>query len=315
MPENPPHRVDQLARLAATKGVSRRQILKATVASCVASTFLGFPRLHVAGKGSDFLASADAQLFPPHRDEEECNNPIFGTACMAACLAAAVVCADECEATLGAKCVACAGGVERCLSTCSKELDCHCRTGVACRDRTTGTPYGPAQCCHPDEECTGVGCVPACHECEHRDWLGACVNECASGQGGVGELLGTSCCKGECVDTQNDGGNCGACGRVCQSGARCDHGVCKCFDGDIECDAICTNPLLDYHNCGLCGHVCKSNETCMNGQCVAVCPPGCTSDCCPIGWVFYANICVDPTFTCQIAPCSDAACCQSPCPV
>lgn len=103
MPEKLSNRFDELARLAATSGVNRRQLLNATGAAFLASVFLG-------GKHVNALASVFAgHPLPP---QEECNHPVVGQACFGACFATMAVCTAECVSTLGLKCVACMGGVE-----------------------------------------------------------------------------------------------------------------------------------------------------------------------------------------------------------
>lgn len=142
-------------------------------------------------------------------------------------------------------------------------------------------------------------------------------------------------CNGTCIDSHTDAANCGQCGMSCPSGATCVGGQCKCPPGSEDCcgvcvvageccgcvecatprtcchGSICTNLMTDPGNCGACDHACGGGTPCIEGSCTPGCP-GCTPDCCPPGWVLYDNLCVDPTFTCQNAPCTDAACCQQP---
>ena len=107
------------------------------------------------------------------------------------------------------------------------------------------------------------------------------------------------------------------CCDVCVVSGQC-CGCVSCPPPRVCCDAttnLCTDLMTDVHNCGACGATCAGTDSCVNGQCVSAsaCPPGCTSDCCPPGWVLYDELCVDPTFTCQINPCTDADCCQTTC--
>jgi hypothetical protein len=88
-------------------------------------------------------------------------------------------------------------------------------------------------------------------------------------------------CGGECVDLMTDMENCGACGRVCQSGlvgVACIEGECHrvtcpaaltdCGTGDGPRPYLehCFDLATDPNNCGECGNVCASG-LCAAGVC------------------------------------------------
>jgi hypothetical protein len=281
MADTTPQRFDDLARLASTS-VSRRTILKAAGTTFLTSAVLGFPRL-----GLGLTSDASAQTL--QQPTEECNNFVLGQACFGACFAAYFVCAGECAASLGIKCAACMGGVERCFRSCSKEADCHCVTGTPCRS-SNGTPWGPAQCCAPDQECNAWNvCAPRCKSCEERNWLGDCVSKCSAGQ---------TCCDGRCVDTMTDPTNCGSCGDACAPSEPCCLGACCSAIGSGTTDGgVCCPPSSFGPRC---------------------CPPG-TTDCClgPTGYACCGSgqKCCTNAYTqwCCDAPSSSDGCAQSMC--
>jgi hypothetical protein len=237
-------RWDELARLAATKGVSRRQVLKAAGATLTASVLLGCTSRSTPPRSA---LSRNAQL-PTQPEQEVCSNEILGQTCyFVGCGAAMASCVAVCATPNKVACATCLGGVERCMRSCGKELNCHCVTGVACRD-SFGVPFGPAYCCHPpEEECFAGLCVPACKACEHRSWSGGCVSDCKTNE---------SCCNGTCIDTQSNLDNCGFCGNKCTGGQTCQGGICSCPTGLILCNHICVDIHTDKSNCGFCGNIC-----------------------------------------------------------
>ncbi len=69
-----------------------------------------------------------------------------------------------------------------------------------------------------------------------------------------------------------DRSNCGACRRVCGSGAVCAAGTCLCPSGGLECAGACVDTNIDTMNCGTCGHPCAVGETCASGICRCLAP-------------------------------------------
>lgn len=93
--------------------------------------------------------------------------------------------------------------------------------------------------------------------------------------GGPGCPAGQVKCKGKCVNTQTDAGNCGACGTVCPAGQTCSNGHC-CPAGQTYCGGACMNLSADVNNCGACGHICpggnpNGSPICQNGTCGFTC--------------------------------------------
>jgi hypothetical protein len=108
-----------------------------------------------------------------------------------------------------------------------------------------GCPKGK-ECCQINSDPTGP--VYACVQ-------GKCENKCG-GSGGVQCAPGQVCCKGECVDTNSDLTNCGACGNACPAGQSCNKGVCGDKNNNCEFDWQCNR---------------ADGERCCDGECAA-CP-------------------------------------------
>jgi len=81
--------------------------------------------------------------------------------------------------------------------------------------------------------------------------------------------LGLTTCGDECVNTQKDEQNCGACSASCYSGYLCSAGTCvlSCQLGLAACGGQCVNLYKDEENCGQCGFICASNQRCNLGAC------------------------------------------------
>jgi hypothetical protein len=121
------------------------------------------------------------------------------------------------------------------------------------------------------------------------------TSACSNGACACTKSSDTVCGAG-CADLQTDPLNCGACGRICYTGAPCVNGACgfcqstgcPCPDGTFACitnanDIACTDWLSDPKSCGSCPTTCGTNEVCYQGSCTATCPTGlvsCGTTCC-----------------------------------
>ncbi|MFO0652668.1 MAG: MXAN_6577-like cysteine-rich protein [Polyangiales bacterium] len=85
-------------------------------------------------------------------------------------------------------------------------------------------------------------------------------------------------CDGACADLSHSEIHCGACGRRCAAGERCELGVCTltCADGLSRCAGVCRDMQTDRANCGACGHACAAGEVCAAGRCAVSCGAGLT---------------------------------------
>ena len=96
---------------------------------------------------------------------------------------------------------------------------------------------------------------------------------------------GKTSCQNSCVDPQsfqNDSGNCGKCGFVCQGGRSCSAGNCVCPADLTLCNGICVNTTTDSNNCGKCGVFCDPVVVGGVGACAAgtcVCPSSAPTIC------------------------------------
>jgi hypothetical protein len=73
---------------------------------------------------------------------------------------------------------------------------------------------------------------------------------------------GESLCSSVCTNESSDSGNCGACGKTCNTsgGEVCSSGTCGCTTGLTDCgtpgSGTCDNLTNDNNNCGMCGKTC-----------------------------------------------------------
>lgn len=192
--------------------------------------------------------------------QEECSgacrdvqvDPSNCGACDAACAAGELCSAGMCQTSCGAGTTECSG---------------------VCRDLTTDRLHCGAcdATCASGEICAGGMCVVSCPD-GLVDCGGSCVDpdidpafcgaslDCAGANAGVdctaaGELCvagtcemaacseGETVCGAACVDTTNDGTNCGACGVTCAVGAFCVGAVCSEPDCSGGATRLSTNPL------------------------------------------------------------------------
>jgi hypothetical protein len=179
-------------------------------------------------------------------------------------------------------------------------------------------PTGAEVCNGLDDDCDGLDDTSDPDIDTSSDPLncGFCDNAC--------DFLNSSCCTGECTNTQNNILNCGGCDISCESGLdpECcdigDTGLCvdlafeddHCGECDEECphpgdsigkttccDSGCIDTQTDVENCGSCGHTCAADEQCCAGSCQATdsndfcgdCSTDCNDDsevCCEDGGGF-----------------------------
>ncbi len=106
--------------------------------------------------------------------------------------------------------------------------------------------------------------------------VGLAVIGCSSSSGTPGKSCAgaESICNNECIDTQTDPNNCGACAIACKPGEVCNAGACalSCGTGSTQCGASCFDTKVDPKNCGACGTVCNAGQVCVGGSCSAQCP-------------------------------------------
>jgi len=123
-----------------------------------------------------------------------------------------------------------------------------------------------APSCAPGQEMCGAQCVNTNSDPNN---CGACGNSCN----------GFSCCNGQCTDTSADQNNCGACGAVCAPSQQCITDgwlINKCQSG--QCKAVTTS--CGRYRCD------QSTKTCWHS-----CTPG-AGDC------FTGNYCDSATDKC-----------------
>jgi len=101
-------------------------------------------------------------------------------------------------------------------------------------------------------------------------------------------LPGFVICDHVCVNPDYDHGNCGACGKSCDSGEVCSNGSCGPDCGSAtKCDDRCQYDDSPY-DCGTCGNQCE--VTCIGGFCVNKVGPDMA---CSDGLMSCSGICVD----------------------
>lgn len=91
-----------------------------------------------------------------------------------------------------------------------------------------------------------------------------------------------TCGETGCVDTQQDGRHCGACGNTCPAGASCNAGQCECLAGLTRCGDSCIDTTTNLQHCGNCDRACTGPSNCDAGQCA-----------CAEGFMLCNDSCVD----------------------
>jgi hypothetical protein len=108
------------------------------------------------------------------------------------------------------------------------------------------TPGEPCPGAYPCSDPAACRCAPSHALCE-----GLCFERSLG--------FRTATCGGACVLIDANDDNCGACGRRCAAGLRCDGGRCVC--PALTCNGVCTE--YDNNNCGACGRRCPLGAICQ----------------------------------------------------
>jgi hypothetical protein len=241
-------------------------------------------------------------------------------------------CATKCAADETCQ----AGQCSACVPDCAGKQCGADGCGGGCGSCPSGQTCQQGQCvCVPDcsgKTCGGDGCGGSCGTCsaDQQCHQGQCA--CPAGQ---------TACNGQCVNSQTDATNCGACGNVCDlphtTVNKCVAGGCapsQCESGWRYCggdfsQGCATDLTSDPTNCGGCGNVCPAagaheTATCSNGGCGLTCDAGwadCNndvSDGCetPLGTSANCLACGDSCAgfanECNAGLCSDSGCFATP---
>ncbi len=201
------------------------------------------------------------------------------------------VCEMSCG--VGERCCDVGGGAPQCVDVANDDNNCGVCGRVCSEGRGTHCEFGQCVCGRASQGCSGDGvhlcCPPRTDDTENycanlqQDAAdcGACgtecdpaqANACEGGQCRCGDMRGmcdgtptSTCCDppvGDtgCYDLTTSLLTCGACDNPCQSGERCDGGICTlgetscegCVAGQICCDGVC------------CGRDACGADGCMGG--------------------------------------------------
>ena len=134
------------------------------------------------------------------------------------------------------------------------------------------------------------------------------------------------------IDIEIDAENCGACGKKCAPGQRCQYGTCQCAPSESACvgdfgNEYCANLDSDRQKCGACGHQCPfverpAKSVCRLGRCELECAAGyadCdgqTSNGCETLVAADPRNCGGCGVQCDLSigqPCVNSACNMAPC--
>ncbi len=163
-------------------------------------------------------------------------------------------------------------------------------------------------CTNSEECCEGI-CANTTSNC------GTCGNVCMDPN--------TTCCNGDCCDTNNDPDNCGSVGNVCSNSEQCCDGLCanttsncgtcgnECISGDNCCNGVCSNSSSDPYNCGTCGNLCPNSVECCDATCAntivncGTCGTACVNQSCISG---ECTTCPSNTTFCNGICCANNCC-------
>jgi hypothetical protein len=167
-------------------------------------------------------------------------------------------------------------------------------------------PCGPG-CSYPTPICDSSGrCVTCVSDgdcdpgqlCRTLGAATACVPGCRADSGCKFLSADGRCCDGQCLYTDTDAQNCGACGVACSrpnASGTCVHGVCAlgiCAPGWGDCnldpaDGCETNLATDTASCGACG------RPCALAHASSACDGACFIAGCQVGWADCNQALVD----------------------
>jgi hypothetical protein len=137
------------------------------------------------------------------------------------------------------------GHCGKCTKSCDTRKGYFCQSGK-CRKRVT-----PIAACSKKKKCKGENkcCKGKCLNLEDDSQnCGKCGLKCA---------FGSACCQGQCRKLKTDGKNCGNCGR-------------KCGKGNMCCNGQCVSLKQNQAHCGACGKHCGWGRMCCEGKCVSI---------------------------------------------
>jgi hypothetical protein len=188
----------------------------------------------------------------------------------------------------------CGGADDNTVCAQSPELD-----GVCCHQVCVDVTQNQGNCgrcgaaCDGGELCDDSMCKP----------FGGCG--VGAGQCPLSAERNGICCGDQCVDTNADPANCGACGTACAAGRSCERGSCRAAScAGAQAGELCSLPSgeeaacchgscvaelsfqSDPQSCGSCGTRCPSGVSCEDGQCTdpdAGGPWSCAEHGCPAG--------------------------------
>lgn len=288
-------RFDDLARVWATPGVSRRRLLKTLVLTSVGGALASVRGGAAAQDVCAAIACPDGEI-----QDDNC-----------VCVPAEPVgCGDLLDC--GGSCVDPTFDPANC-----GDCGIFCESGVC-----EGGTCVEVGCDSGLTDCNGV-CVDTAFDPTN---CGDCGSFCESGiceEGACGEVgceVGLTDCDGICAALESDPSNCGVCGNVCESGECVDGecggcGACIALEGYACCDDACVDTNADRDHCGDCNVVCGDEEGCCDGACVDVLAD--PTNCGTCGTVCDSGTCTDGA--CETDRCGgcesagSAICCGTEC--
>jgi hypothetical protein len=193
---------------------------------------------------------------------------------------------------------------EHCLNC---PLDCgSCDGADFCGDDVCGSeedcescPFDCGDCDVEETDCFDDCSIQGCEGQACSDYGEICVAGVCELVCGDDEIQ----CGGECIDSNTDEENCGACnipcspgvlcvegdclviedilcsddctaegceGELCDVGGQiCTAGFCSCPNDFFECNGACVDVNIDVNHCGGCGIPCSDDESCEGGICIS----------------------------------------------